>query len=170
MRHVLKLSAVTIAAGLALAGCASLTKPNSPRSFEPSVSQGMNAVEVGTILSVHNVHIVSSDTGIATGAGALGGAAVGDKLGGTLGAVLGAVAGGVGGHMVESRAGKQQAQQLTIELAGLNGKPGNLVSVTQATGPRFVVGERVELIIGAKVCGFNGCTTQPTRVMPLASN
>ncbi|HEX7325348.1 MAG TPA: hypothetical protein VF292_08360 [Rhodanobacteraceae bacterium] len=174
----IKTLAAGIAAACLLAGCASITKPNSPDNFEPSMSQGVNAVLLGTVVSVHNVHIRSGNTGLATGGGALGGAAVGDRLGGVLGAVLGAIGGGVAGHAIEGKAGKQQAQQITIMIHGKKYKNG-LISVTQATGPEFHVGEAVEIITGAKTCsdsysyyGYGGqsCSTQPTRVMPLASS
>ena len=167
--------AASLAASLALAGCASLPpglqSPNtySPTTYSPQAMQQPQQVQVGTIVSIVPVTVRASGTAstLGTGLGAAVGGLLGHQVGGgtgkTLATIAGAVVGGIGGGMATQRIYSQPAIQITVQMAGCTGGYGCTVAITQAAaqGQPLRVGERVEIVQGA---GWGGGAA---RVLPL---
>ena len=174
MRTKLTLAA-SLAASLALAGCASLPpglqSPGqySPTTYAPGAMQQAQQVQVGVILAIVPVTVRASGTASAlgTGLGAAVGGLLGHSIGGgtgkTLTTIAGAVAGGIGGGIATQHIYSQQALQITVQLAGCTGGYGCTVAITQtqAQGQPLRVGERVEIVQGG---GWGGGAA---RVLPL---
>ncbi len=132
-----------MAAGLG--GCAS-----GLGAGDYSRGQARQAMEVrdGVVVSVRDVQIEGTNTGIGTIGGAVVGGVAGSELGGGRGSIvggaLGAVLGGVGGHAIEQNVTKQMGWQITVRLSR-----GGQIAVTQAAkGQPFYPGERVQVLSG----------------------
>ena len=128
-----------------LGGCASGLGPQ-----DYSRSQARQAMEVreGVVVSVSDVQIEGTNSGIGTIGGAVVGGVAGSELGGgkgsIIGGALGAVLGGVGGHALEQNVTKQPGWQVTVRL-----NRGGRIAVTQAAkGRPFYPGERVQVLSG----------------------
>lgn len=175
MRHIIVLSTAAIAA-IALAGCATMPGgfgysgynqrpyPNSANIYTPGESQQIAQVRLGTVIAVQAVQInAASGTKLAgEGIGAVAGGLLGHQIGGgsgkTLATVAGAIGGAVAGNAIAGHSYRQQGLQVTIRLDN----HGGTIAVTQQTGPRFVIGERVEVI-------GTGYGNHQARVEPLGS-
>ena len=174
MRTKLTLAA-SLAASLALAGCASLppglTSPNqySPTTYAPQAMQQAQQVQVGVILAIVPVTVRASGTtsAVGTGLGAAVGGLLGHSVGGgngrTLATIAGAVAGGIGGGIATQHLYAQPALQITVQISGCTGGYGCTVAITQsaAQSQPLRVGQRVEIVQGA---GWGGGAA---RVLPL---
>ena len=175
MRTKLTLAA-SLAASLALAGCASLPpglqspQQYSPTTYAPQSMQQAQQVQIGTIVSIVPVTVRASGTAstIGTGLGAAVGGLLGHSVGGgngrTLATVAGAIAGGIGGGIATQHLYSQPALQITVQLSGCTGAyAGCTVAITQsaAQSQPLRVGQRVEIVQGA---GWGGGAA---RVLPL---
>lgn len=103
-------------------------------------------VRFGTIVSVRNVRIGGSESGVGAASGAViggvAGSAVGEGKGSIVGAVLGAVAGGVAGNAIEQGTTKKPGIELTVRLDS-----GRTIAVVQEdTGESFAVGDHVRVL------------------------
>lgn len=172
-RIVPKLAA--LAAAVALAGCASLPpglqgfEANAPGTYTPGQTQNVQRVRIGTVIAVRFIEIQPST--VARSVSSAGGAALGGLLGHQIGGgrgkaiatVAGAIGGAVGGNLIGSHLQRQPGEQITVKLDHDRYDYGQaqIIDVTQATGPVFTVGERVQ-VIGTDYSG------QPVRVEPLA--
>ena len=167
----------SIVATIALAGCASVPGlagygygydgynnrpyPNSANVYTPGESQQIAQVRLGTVIAVQPVEIqASSNTRLeGEGIGAVTGGLLGHQVGGgkgkTIATVAGVLGGAVAGNAVAARHFAQDGLQITIRLDNHAGD----IAVTQQTGPKFVVGQRVEVI--------GGSWNSPARVEPI---
>jgi outer membrane lipoprotein SlyB len=157
---------ITLAAAIALAGCASLppgfggTNPASADLYAPTQAQQMQRVIVGTVVSVRHVEIAASGTAPLIGGvgGAVAGGLLGNQIGGgkgkTAATLIGALAGAVGGGLLGSHVGRQPGLEVLVKLSN-----GQLVSITQAADVVLTAGEAVQVLPG------NGRI--PARVVPL---
>ncbi|GAB4398155.1 MAG: glycine zipper 2TM domain-containing protein [Rhodoferax sp.] len=148
-RLTLALTALATAVAMVLSGCAT----SSPDIISREQAQRPARVEDGVVLSVRNVTIDGSQSGM----GAVAGGIIGGALGSTRGArgaestaigVLGAVAGAVAGHAIERSATKESAVELIVALKG-----GERRAIVQAQGDQVLApGDSVLVITtGGKV-------------------
>ena len=148
-----------------LAGCAGVppmmggAPSSSALAYAPGQAQQVQAVQLGTVVSVQPITI-SAPGGATTPGGLLGalaggyvGSRIGNGNGSKVAAVLGAIAGGIGGEAATHAAYRQRGMQITVHMDG-----GGDFAVTQADDVPFKVGERVEVI---------GGYGQPARVLPI---
>ena len=102
-------------------------------------------VQLGTIISVRQVQIEGTKSGVGAAAGtvvgAVAGSGVGDGRGSAIAAVIGGVAGGLIGDKVENAATKKAGVELTVQLDS-----GGLISVVQEAEEPFGVGDRIRLL------------------------
>jgi outer membrane lipoprotein SlyB len=123
------LAAVMVVVALAVGGCAT----SSPDVVQRGDAQRMSQVEDGVILSVRNITIDGSQSGVGTAAGGVIGAVAGSSIGGRrdsiVGGVLGAVVGGMIGNAVERQGTREDGVELIIELKG-----GERRAVVQSKG------------------------------------
>jgi len=102
-------------------------------------------VQFGTIVSVRQVQIEGTQSGVGAAAGTViggvAGSGVGDGRGSAIAAVVGGVAGGLIGDKVESAATKKAGLELTVQLDS-----GGIVSVVQQAEEVFRTGDRVRLL------------------------
>ena len=136
---------ISLAAALALAGCAT----SSPDVIPRSEAQRLSQVQDATVLSVRPVVVDGSQSGT----GALTGAAVGGLAGSSRSGgreavaigIIGAVAGGVIGHTVERAATREDAVEILVQL-----KNGERRAIVQAKGNETLApGEPVILVTTA---------------------
>jgi outer membrane lipoprotein SlyB len=100
----------------------------------------------GTVLSVRDVKVEGSQSGVGAGAGGVVGAIAGGSVGGrrdsAAGAVLGAVAGAVAGNAVERMATREEAVEIMVQLAN-----GERRAIVQAKGgEQLKAGDRVVIV------------------------
>jgi outer membrane lipoprotein SlyB len=143
MKNCLRITLIMLL-GVVMGGCAPNFSPNvySARS----VGQASSVVS-GTIVSIRNIRIRGT-TGVGALTGVAAGAVAGSNIGGTsslhtLGAIGGAVLGGALGHHVEKGLGSQRGVELIVRTKG-----NQRISVVQAGGIKFHVGQRVNVIYG----------------------
>lgn len=120
-------------------------------SISQSQARSFNKVLKGTLLQVSDAKIEAKATsgavGTAGGAGlgAIAGASLGNGGSANLaGSLIGAVAGGIAGNLVGMFAGKQDGQDLIIQVDG-----GDVINITQANDEkvgRFNEGDSVLII------------------------
>lgn len=147
MRPFVLFAAVFVVLGSA-AGCA----PNiSPDSYSVgSVGQVSRTVR-GVIVSVRDVHVQGTQSGVGAQSGALIGGAGGSNVGGGqgsdafAGAVAGAVVGGVIGAAIEESATQQPGVEYIVETTN-----GALITVVQGVENRMSAGDRVLVIYGQR--------------------
>ena len=150
----MKKHVVAVLAASALAGCA--MPPKNANVYSGAGQMQARQVAFGTVLAVRPIRIRSGSQDGTTGgvAGGAGGAGIGAAMGG----VKGAIAGLLGGGLLGSWIGSQQTRR--GELVTINFADGQIRAFPQplARGERpFVVGEKVEVVIG-----------QRDRVLPLS--
>jgi len=142
------MATVVIAVALAVGGCAT----SSPDVVQRGDAQRMSQVEDGVILSVRNITIDGSQSGVGTAAGGVIGAVAGSSIGGRrdsiVGGVLGAVVGGMIGNAVERQGTREDGVELLIELKG-----GERRAVVQSRGnDSLYPGDKVIIVTtGSKV-------------------
>ena len=168
MQHKTILTLSTLAAALALGGCAMPPTmggqyQSSAYNYSTGQAQQVQQVQLGTVLAVHRVTIRAGQgvTGTGSALGAVAGGFVGSRVGqGTgsaVGAVVGALAGAAGGNMVAGSAYRQPGLQITVRLGN-----GQTIAVTQAADVSIHPGQRVELL------GSQYGWGQPARVVPIS--
>ena len=138
----LKAAFLLIAAGAALAGCASRESANVYKSSE---AQREQTVRFGTVESVRQVQIQGQRSQVgAVGGGVVGGIAgstVGHGRGSAVGAVLGGIAGGVAGNAIEEGVTRKDGVEITVKLDN-----GDLRAIVQEADIEFKPGQRVRLV------------------------
>lgn len=141
--------ALLLAAGLVLSACAGgLGSDDYSRS---GVGQ-LNRTDTGTVLSVRDVRIEGTKSGVGTGAGAIAGAAGGASIGQgdaaeIAGAVGGAVLGGLIGAAAEEGLTRQRGTEYVIQRAN-----GSVVTVVQGADAQPIApGTPVIILFGDRV-------------------
>ncbi|MDR3394676.1 MAG: glycine zipper 2TM domain-containing protein [Parasulfuritortus sp.] len=114
--------------------------------YERADARRAYEVKMGTVVSVRNVQIGGSKSGVGTAAGAVvggvAGSTMGEGRGSVVGAVLGAVVGGVAGSAVEKGVTRKPGLELTVRLDS-----GRTIAVVQEdTGESFQVGDQVRVL------------------------
>lgn len=142
--------AIALAAGLALAGCA--TPPPHSGAYRQAYGQGYGRCQQGCGV-VQDVRPVYTESGNPNGGvlGAVIGAVAGGVLGSTIGkgdgrtaaTVAGAVAGGVVGNKIGQNSGGGNAWRIVIRLDN-----GQYATVTQRDDPRVRDGDYVQISNG----------------------
>lgn len=148
MKRLMNLS-FSVALVLALGACAS----SNPDVIQRGDAQRLSKVEDGVVLTVRNVVVDGSQSGIGAAVGGVTGAVAGATRGGShaesnvIGLLVG-VAGAAAGNAIERMSTREDATELLIQLKG-----GERRAVVQARGGElFVPGDAVILITtGGKV-------------------
>ncbi len=142
MRSLLS-TVVSASLVLTLGACAS----SSPDVIQRGDAQRLSQVEDGVVLTVRNVVVDGSQSGIGAAVGGVTGAVAGATRGGSsaesnvIGVLVG-VAGAVAGNTIERFATREEATELLIQLKG-----GERRAVVQAKGGEVLVpGDKVILI------------------------
>jgi outer membrane lipoprotein SlyB len=139
----IQMGTALIVVALMTTGCASGLGSGD---YERSDARRAYEVKMGTVVSVRNVQIGGSKSGVGTAAGAVvggvAGSSMGEGKGSVVGAVLGAVVGGVAGSVVEKGVTKKPGLELTVRLDS-----GRTIAVVQEdTGESFQVGDQVRVL------------------------
>ncbi len=133
-----------VAVALLLQGCA--TESSSGSVYSRGQAQNEQVIRFGTVESVRQVTIQSTQTGAGTLLGsAIGGIAAGSTIGGGNGAVaaglIGAILGGMAGSLGESQVGKRAGLEITVRLDN-----DEMRAITQEADEQFLPGQRVRLL------------------------
>lgn len=140
--------ALALTAAIALSACGGGVHSGS--TYGRNQAGEEQHVSRGTIVSMRDVQVDGTSSGIGkVGGGVLGGVAGSTIGGGTrahiAGAVVGAVAGAVLGHVAEKQITKASATEFTVrEESGL------VIAVVQANDEGLREGERVVVLRGSK--------------------
>ncbi len=132
---------------LALAASLAACSTTSPDVVQRGDAQTLSTVRDATVLSVRDVTVDGSQSGIGATAGGVVGGALGSTRGGggatsVAIATVGAVAGAVVGNTIERATTREDAVELLLQLRG-----GERVAVVQAKGDEaFKPGDAVLLI------------------------
>lgn len=117
----------------------------SATTYSRDQTLAVQQVQFGTVLSVQNVNIEGTKSGVGTVAGGLiggiAGSGVGHGRGSAIAAVIGGVAGGLIGDKVEQAATKKAGLELTVQLDS-----GNIISIVQEAEEVFQAGDHVRLL------------------------
>lgn len=127
----------------ALSACA---RPPAPNTYSRQQMGREATVEHGVILSLREVGISGTNSGVGASSGAVAGGVAGSYAGGDtrtniIGAVGGAVAGGLVGAAAESELTKAKATEFLIRKDN-----GDTVVLVQMNDDKLAEGERVMLI------------------------
>ena len=142
-----KLASVLLAAAVA-AGCST----TSPDVIQRGDAQRLSTVVDATVLSVRDVTVDGSQSGVGAATGAVVGGVAGSSVGGRRESVavgvLGAVVGGVIGNVVERTATREDAVEVLVQL-----RSGERRAIVQAKGSEtLAAGDEVILVTtGGKV-------------------
>jgi len=133
----------TLAAMVLLSGCVT---PQAPNTYSRQQMGREGTVERGEILTLREVEISGSNTGLGAGAGAAAGATAGSYVGGDfrtniIGAIGGAVVGGLAGAVVEEGATQAKATEFLIRKDN-----GDTVVIVQSNADALAVGDRIMII------------------------
>jgi len=138
--------ALVVAATAAVGGCST----SSPDVIQRGDAQRLSRVEDGVILSVREVTVDGSQSGMGAAVGGVTGAVAGASRGGSsaesnvIGLLVG-TAGAVAGNAIERMATREQATELLIQLKG-----GERRAVVQAKGEQVLApGDAVILVTTA---------------------
>lgn len=144
---VLGLVAGTLVAG-SLTGCAAPGIGGA--DYGRGQVRGEQSVRLATVMSVRNVHVEGTQSGLGTIAGAVVGGVAGSATGGGRGnglaTVAGALVGGLAGNAIESGSSKQEGVEITLQYDN-----GRLSAITQGADESFKVGDRVVVTSGSGV-------------------
>lgn len=148
MKRLLQNVLLALSASL-LVACAS----SSPDVIQRGDAQRMSQVQDGVVLSVRNVVVDGSQSGIGAAVGGVTGAVAGATRGGSsaesqvIGLLVG-VAGAVAGNTIERMSTREDAVEVLVQLKG-----GERRAVVQAKGEQILVpGDAVILVTtGGKV-------------------
>ncbi|MDD2879516.1 MAG: hypothetical protein PHQ58_03690 [Rhodoferax sp.] len=142
MRRVL-FAVMPVMVALVLGACAS----SSPDVIQRGDAQRLSQVEDGVVLTVRNVVVDGSQSGIGAAVGGVTGAVAGATRGGSnaesqvIGLLVG-VAGAVAGNAIERMSTREDATELLIQLKG-----GERRALVQAKGGEMLLpGDKVILI------------------------
>lgn len=148
MRQLLS-SCVTVMLALTLGACAT----SSPDVIQRGDAQRLSQVQDGVVLTVRNVVVDGSQSGVGAAVGGVTGAVAGATRGGSnaesnvIGLLVG-VAGAAAGNAIERMSTREEATELLIQLKG-----GERRAVVQAKGGEVLApGDAVIMITtGGKV-------------------
>jgi outer membrane lipoprotein SlyB len=134
---------VLLCAGSLLAAGCSTTNPDVMQRGD---AQRLSTVTDAVVLSVRDVVVDGSQSGIGAAAGGIAGSVAGGSVGGrresTIVGVLGAVVGGAVGNAVERAATREEAQEIIVQLPG-----GDRRALVQARGAeKLAPGDAVLLV------------------------
>jgi outer membrane lipoprotein SlyB len=119
----------------------------SSGSFTRDQARVAQDVQLGTVVSVRQVMIEGTRSGVGTVSGAALGGLAGSTIGGGRGqaaaAIGGAVLGGMAGAAAEQGVTRQPGLEITVRLDS-----GRMLAVTQAADMAFAPGERVRVLTG----------------------
>ena len=119
----------SLATAAVLAGCTT----TSPDVIGRQDANRLSTVLDGTVLSVRDVTVEGSQSGVGASAGGVVGAIAGSSIGGrresAAGAVLGAVAGAVVGNAAERMGTREEAVEIMVQL-----RNGERRAIVQAKG------------------------------------
>lgn len=142
MRSLFSVS-VSVLLALTLTACAT----SSPDVIQRGDAQRLSQVQDGVVLSIRDVVVDGSQSGIGAAVGGVTGAVVGATRGGSnaesnaIGLLVG-VAGALAGNAIERMGTREEATELLIQLKG-----GERRAVVQAKGSETLVpGDKVILI------------------------
>ncbi|MBN2751802.1 MAG: hypothetical protein JXQ84_03755 [Rhodospirillaceae bacterium] len=132
-------------AAVLVAGCQSSP---SASSYQRNQAMQTSSVSKGKIVSLRDVEISGSQSGVGLGAGAVAGGVTGSYLGGgsranILGALGGAVLGGAAGAVAENAVTKGTAVEFIVQKDN-----GQTIAVVQANEQGLAIGERVLILQG----------------------
>lgn len=135
-------AAPLLVAALLAAGCST----TSPDVIQRGDAQRLSRVEDATVLSVRNVKVDGSQSGVGGVAGAVAGGVAGSTVGGhreqAVVGVLGAVAGAVVGNAIERASTSEDAVEILVQM-----RNGERRAIVQARGQEvFNPGDPVILI------------------------
>ena len=145
-------SMTRIALSLALVASLAACATSNPDMIRREDAQRMATVQDATVLSVRNVTVDGSQSGLGGAAGAVVGGVAGSGVGGNresaIVGVLGAVAGAVVGNAVERASTKEDAVEILVQL-----RNGDRRAIVQAKGAEVLnAGDAVILVTtGGKV-------------------
>lgn len=135
----------SLSALLLLSACASSTDGDT---YTRGQVHQAASVQVATVVSVREVNIEGTRSGIGAGAGAVIGGVAGanshhGRSGNAVLSVLGSVAGGMLGAGAEQVATRSKGQEITIKY-----DDGHMIAVIQGDDERFQPGEQVRVLNG----------------------
>jgi len=117
----------------------------SATTYSRDLALSVQQVQFGTIVSVRQVQIEGTQSGVGATAGTVIGGVAGSGVGGGRGsaiaAVVAGVAGGLIGDKVENAATKKAGLELTVQMDN-----GGIISVVQQAEEYFQAGDRVRLL------------------------
>lgn len=132
MKKILLVSAVSLALGLGLTGCA----PNiSPDVVSASSANEVQTAVEGVIVAKHNVTVKGDSNAAGTLAGAVIGALAGSQVGGGnmryVTGAAGAAGGGVAGNMIQDKLTTQQGIEYVVKLTQEEGSSTTVTTTGQ---------------------------------------
>lgn len=146
-RHGIRVTAIAVAAVLALGGCA---PSMSGGAYSRDQARKEQTVRMGVVESVREVQIEGTKTPIGTVAGAATGGAVGSAVGGGSGRAIaiigGAVLGGLAGSAAEEGLTRRAGLEITVKLDS-----GQVMAIVQEADEAFRPGDRVRIVTGGGV-------------------
>ncbi len=130
-----------------LSACADSIGANS---YESSAAGQVNNAQIGTIISVRQVKVSTTDGAVGSLAGGVAGGAAGSMIGGSsavsvIGAVGGAVLGGMAGSAAQEKLSTQTGYEYVIKLDN-----GRVVTVTQGADNVLAVGQKCIVLDGSR--------------------
>lgn len=130
-----------------LSSCAGEIGANN---YETSAAGQVNNAQIGTIISVRQVKVATSDGTVGSLAGGVAGGAAGSMIGGSsavgvIGAVGGAVLGGMAGSAAQEKMSTQMGYEYVIKLDN-----GRVVTVTQGADNVLSVGQKCIVLDGSR--------------------
>lgn len=144
-KHALIISTVMLFASMViLGGCAS---SRSGQVYTRDQARQEMRVSYGTVLSVHQVQIEGTQSGIGAVAGGVTGGVAGSMVGGGTGRVLGAVGGALLGAGVGALAEEGITRKTGLEI-GVELDSGEVLSIVQEADVPYYPGERVRVLRG----------------------
>ena len=136
--------ALLLCLAIAAGGCAS----TSGTSYSRDEARHAQTVQWGTIIGMQDVTIEEDPSAVGLGLGGVLGGVLGSTMGGGRGRILttagGAVIGAGLGALGEKALRTERALEFTIEMEA----DGSVISVVQAVGGDFIVGDRVRILYG----------------------
>ncbi|MFV0626534.1 MAG: glycine zipper domain-containing protein [Alphaproteobacteria bacterium] len=126
-----------------LSSCADNIGANS---YESSAAGQVNSAQIGTVISVRQVNVATSNGTVGSLAGGLAGGAAGSMVSGKgpvsmIGAVGGALLGGMAGSAAQEKMSSQTGYEYIVKLDS-----GSVVTITQGADNILAVGQRCAVL------------------------
>lgn len=117
----------------------------SATTYSRDQTLSVQQVQFGTVVSIREVQIEGTQSGVGAAAGTViggvAGSGVGDGRGAAIAAVVAGVAGGLIGDKAEEAVTRKTGLEITVQM-----DDGNILSVVQQAEETFQVGDRVRLL------------------------